>query len=57
MFVPPDNLFFLILGFSNGRLEIRDTKTLGNIYYTNNFDGKEVINAIFHMEKFANLCV
>jgi hypothetical protein len=35
--VPPDSRSFVLLGYKDGALEIRDTKTLSKVLFTHNF--------------------
>ena len=55
--VPKDNLTYLLLGYSDGKLEIRDTETLEHIFFTHMFRREEIISFQFHLDQFAHLVV
>ena len=54
---PRDNLQFVLMGFSNGRVDIRDTATLRTCYFSHEFQGGPIEWLGFYLDTFANLSI
>lgn len=57
--VPKDNLNLTMIGYAQGAIRIKDTKTLSNVLFTYNLpnDQCSVVQLILHQDRFCNVVV
>jgi hypothetical protein len=57
--VPDENLNFLLVGYSSGEVEFKDSATLENItnYKYKPLNPTDVVKILFHADRYLNLCV